>query len=156
MSNIPQSIPGMPNATIPGLLAGNPKDSSALYLSQTANKLSLLNKAVGGRKRYSKGGANMLYPALFPMYYTPQNGPSQSPNAIIQNISKNSAQQNANMAYDKFATMKGGNSNWKWGCYSGGKNRKRTMRRYRRKSKTYQKHRKTQKHHRKHKTNKTK
>ena len=80
----------------------------------------------------------------FQMQYSDQSGPGGSPNNQVQQNSKISTQQNANAVYDKAAltkggkrkrrTRKGGNADWKWGCYSGGKKKSKTRRRPRRKT----------------------
>lgn len=128
MNNTNQSIPGMPNPTISGMIGSNPKESSSLSLMQMANKQVALTRAVGGRRKKRIGGASNYVVPQFTMYYRPTNGISQTPNDIIKQIGQNTLQQNINSQYDKYATMKGGNQNWNWGCYSGGKKQKKTKR----------------------------
>jgi hypothetical protein len=123
-SNSQSTIPGMKNPTLAGMLAGNPKDSANMFLMQTANKLANLNKTVGGTRRRKVGGGTNLIAPQFPMYYKSTNGPTQTPNAILKQLSQNTVQQFENSKYDKYATMKGGNPNWKWGCYSGGRKKR--------------------------------
>jgi hypothetical protein len=146
---------------------GNPRDSAAA-LGQNANtKLANLNSAVGGRrkkadrlyKKYRGGASSNQIPApQFQMQYTPTGGPGTAPNNQIANLTSNSMQSNAWSVDDSAATKmggrtkrlrrarrsrKGGNADWIWGCYSGGKSRRRT---YTRKSKKNSK--KSKSHHR--------
>ena len=95
------------------------------------------------------------------LQYTSQNGPGQDPNSIIKLNSANSTQGAANAVYDKYATimpttststssatatpsasttaqtggvyMNHNTNQYQWGCYSGGKTRKRTTKKRRRK-----------------------
>jgi hypothetical protein len=99
-------------------------------------------KRIGGVKR--KGGAVAV--PQFQMQYSDQSGPGGSPNDQVQQNSQISTQQVANASYDSAAlNTKGGrhkykksrklsrrkrrggntNSDWKWGCYSGGKKTKK-------------------------------
>jgi len=150
----------MPNTqnVVPGLLqpqvssytsgAGNPRDSAFMATQNMNAKQASLNNAVGGRKRKYRGGqpATIIVPQM-QMQYTPQNGNS-NPNTQIAGLSSTSMQHSANSVYDNQATQnggsrkrrykKGGNPNWIWGCYSGG--RKRTHRRKSRKHKNKTKH----------------
>jgi hypothetical protein len=134
---------------LPGLLqpqvssytpgAGNPRES-ALMANQNMNaKQASLNNVVGGRKkRLYKGGDSKPSTIVVPqmqLQYTPQNG-NTNPNTQIKGLSSTGMQSSANSVYDNEATKggsrkrrykKGGNPNWIWGCYSGG--RRRTNRR---------------------------
>lgn len=142
---------------------GNPRDSAAA-LGQNANaKLANLNSAVGGRRKKSnkkyRGGAssNEIPAPQFQMQYTPTGGPGTAPNNQIATLTANSMQTNAWSVDDSAATKmggrtkrlrsakrsrKGGNADWIWGCYSGGKSRRRTS------SRKYKKNNKKSKSHR--------
>jgi hypothetical protein len=165
-SNFPPGyVPITTSSLEPG--TGNPRESAAA-IGQNANiKLANLNSAVGGRRSISKirhyrkykGGAssNQIPAPQFQMQYTPTGGPGTSPNNQIANLTSNSMQTNAWSVDDNAATKmggkkkyrtnskhskKGGNLDWIWGCYSGGRTRRN---RKIHKSRKY--HKKT-KHHR--------
>lgn len=162
-ANTSSSVPGMLLPTQKGMLAGTPGASAIAQGNLATQKLAALNK-IGGRikhRRHRKyGGAittsttastnasttatnNILVPQ-FSMQYTPQGGPGQDPNSIIQQNAAIGTQGAANAVFDKYAGQMGGfhmntNTNkFQWGCYSGGKKtkkrrrtnkKKRTMRR---------------------------
>jgi hypothetical protein len=137
------------------LLAGNPKDSAIAANNQAATKHADLIKATSGgsrhrrkskkyRKKYNKykyGGAVAV--PQFQMPYTPTGAGGQTPNDIITQNSSTSTQNSENAKYDNLSKSggsrkkhkKGGNNDWKWGCYSGGvysrklKNKKNKKRR---------------------------
>lgn len=151
MSNTP---PGLIQPTLaplpPG--AGNPR-SAAIIEQQNANdKLARLNSVGGKRKRKYKGGADMVAVPQFQMQYTPTGGPGSTPNNIIATTTQNNMQSVANSVDDSKATIKGGtrrrykkggNPDWIWGCYSGGKThtkRKRNSRRSRKQQKKSRRH----------------
>jgi len=132
-SNSGQTLPGMPVPTQKGMLAGNPRDSAIQSTNNTNQKQANLSNAVGGSKKFKKmGGANNV--PQFQMQYTSTNGPGQDPNSQIKQNSQTSTSAAANSVYDQQAMVKGGskrrklkkggNSNWNWGCYSGGLKRK--------------------------------
>lgn len=133
--------------------AGNPRDSAMMATQQMNNKQANLN-SVGGKRRKTRGGATTTTTALpvpqFQMQYPPQGGTGSNPNDQIKNNSSTSMQSSAWATNDSQATQmggtkrkyKGGSSDTKWGCYSGGK-RKRTQRKSRRNR------RKTKRHYRK-------
>jgi hypothetical protein len=96
-----------------------------------------LSAVVGGSRkntRHRKGGA--IVAPQFQMQYSDQSGPGGSPNNQVQQNSQISTQQSANAALDSGAltkggkrirrSRKGGNPDWKWGCYSGGKKKSKT------------------------------
>lgn len=143
--------------------AGNPRDSAMMATQQMNNKQASLNAAAsGGSRRRIKGGAapttttssstssttSNNAPVVVPqmkMQYTPQGGPGSNPNDQIKSNSSTSMQSASWAANDKQATKmggsrkkykkhKGGNADWKWGCYSGGK-KKRTRRRLKKNNK---------------------
>ena len=135
--------------------AGNPRDSAMISQQQMNESQNNLNKSVGGKRRkhktrglYAKGGANSdVVVPQFQMQYTPQGGPGTNPNDQISNISSTSMQTTAWKANDNLATKmggtkrvsnkkkKGGNPDWLWGCYSGGKKSKRLVKRRKNKTK---------------------
>lgn len=135
-TNTTNGIPGMLLPTQIGMIDGNPRDS-AIAAGNAANlKLQAL-QSIGGRGRRlrkRRGGANAIPVPQFTMQYTPQGGPGQDPNSIIQQNAAVGTQSAANAVYDKYATQMGGyynnmnmNTNqYQWGCYSGGKKYKRS------------------------------
>ena len=151
-ANTSSSVPGMLLPTQKGMLAGTPGASAIAQGNLATQKLSALNK-IGGRikhRRHRKyGGAttnatNTIPVSQYSMLYTPQGGPGQDPNSIIQQNAAIGTQGAANAVFDKYAGQMGGfhmntNTNkFQWGCYSGGKKtkkrrrtnkKKRTMRR---------------------------
>uniref|UniRef100_A0A6C0EP77 Uncharacterized protein n=1 Tax=viral metagenome TaxID=1070528 RepID=A0A6C0EP77_9ZZZZ len=151
-----QNVPGMMLPTQKGMIGSNPKDSAVQSMNNMNQKQASLGSAVGGmRKRrknkMNRGGSastpsNIAVPQ-YQMQYQVQNGPGQDPNSQIQQNAQISTQGAANSAMDNYATQKGGNSNYNWGCYSGGKKRKtvkklkksRKSRKHRKKSKRYNK-----------------
>jgi hypothetical protein len=148
------SVPGLLQPTVSAMGGPTPQAAAAAEGAAANQKLALMNsKLAGGKKNGGKKkwrGGNIAVPQ-FQMSYTPQNGPNQDPNTQIKDLSAISTQASANAVYDSQATKmggrrrkKGGNPNWNWGCYSGGK---RSIRRTRRKSRTkkYKKSRKSRK-----------
>ena len=139
------NIPGLKLPTQKAMLAGTARDSAIQENNNTNNKLNNLSAAVGGsRKKARRRTGGAIAVPQFQMQYSDQSGPGGSPNNQVQQNSKISTQQNANAVYDKAAltkggkrkrrTRKGGNADWKWGCYSGGKKKSKTRRRPRRKT----------------------
>jgi len=156
MSTTTQEVPGMIYPTQKGYApgAGNPRDSAMAAMAAGNAKQASLNAAVGGSRR-RKGGADTLVVPQLQVLYTPTGA---DPNAQIVGNMKTSTQGTANAAYDKQAMSttggskrkgrKGGNPNWIWGCYSGG--RKSRKSRKGRKSRKSRKSRKTRQSKRKH------
>ena len=133
MTNIQTTYPGLNQPQIssytPG--AGNPRDS-AIMANQAMNVKQASLNSIGGKRRKKYRGGNVVAVPQFQMQYTATNGAS-NPNAQIKGLSSIGMQTTANSAYDNQATKggskrtrrkKGGNSNWSWGCYSGGKSKK--------------------------------
>lgn len=131
MSNNTQQIPpGLIQPTMasfpPG--AGNARDAAILSQQQMNNRQA--NLTSGGKRRKYRGGQQVAVPQ-FQMQYAPRGGPGTNPNDQIQNMSSTSMQSTSWSANDSYATKmggkrksrKGGNSDWKWGCYSGGRRR---------------------------------
>jgi len=135
----------MNNKVPPGLIqptmtsytpgAGNPRES-AMMAGQNANaRQASLNNSVGGRKRRKYRGGQLQTSVVaipqFPMPYTATGGPGSDPNSQIAATSSTSMQSAAWAANDNLATKtggsrrkrRGGNPDWVWGCYSGGKKR---------------------------------
>jgi len=132
-TNTNQTVPGMLYPTQRGYApgAGNPRDSAIEQMTAVNTKQANLAAAVGGyriQKRRRKGGASIAVPQ-FQTMYTPQGGPGTDPNSQIATNMATSTQGTANAVYDKQALVtggskksrKGGNPDWYWGCYSGGK-----------------------------------
>jgi hypothetical protein len=155
MSNT--SVPGMNYPTQKAMLSGNPRDSAIQQGINSNTKLASMGK-IGGKK---KGGADANTSQTIPtpqyqMLYTPQGGDNSTPNAQIQQNALISTQGAANSVYDKQAMTggnkklrykKGGYSNFKWGCYSGGKGKsKKSKKTKKSKSKKYRRNKKTRKH----------
>jgi hypothetical protein len=157
-TNASNNVPGLLLPTQKGMLAGNPRDSAIAESNAATLKLQSLRSIGGGRfLKKTRGGAAAIPVPQFNMQYTPQGGPGQVPNSIIQQNASIGTQSAANAVFDKYATQMGGyspvnmntNTNqYQWGCYSGGKKnkkygngmkfskKKRTGRRYSKKTKT--------------------
>lgn len=132
-TNATQNVPGMIYPTQKGFApgAGNPRDSAMLQMAAVNTKQANLNAAVGGSKK--KRGGTIVIPQ-YQMQYAPQGGPGTDPNSQISGNLRTSTQGTANAVYDKQALKtgggsrkrrKGGNPNWSWGCYSGGRKSRR-------------------------------
>jgi hypothetical protein len=148
MSNTPGLIQPTVTSYPPG--ANSPATASKAINDANNQKLQNINQmAAGSRRRKRGGGSNVSVPVLKPIY-TSQNGPGTDPVSQQAQGQSISMQTNANNVYDNQATKmggsrrkrRGGNPNWSWGCYSGG--RRRT---HRRKTK---KHKKKTRRHRSH------
>ncbi len=144
------STPGVMNPTTIGQPAGNPRLSA--IATREANNVSqnMANTAMaGGKHRRLRGGAGEIPVAQFSLPYKEQNGPGTGVNDQMVNNNKTNTQGIAFAVDDSLgASLKGGrrrhyrkrssrskiggNPNWSWGCYSGGK--------------THRKHRNSRKH----------
>jgi hypothetical protein len=100
------------------------------------------NAAVGGSKK--KKGGSQIVPNPPQSSLKPVGGPGQTTNDINTNNYANFKQGEVNSAGDHHATQqggsrkkRGGNPDWLWGCYSGGKKKK--MRTNKRKTRRYRK-----------------
>ena len=163
-----QNTPGMILPKQVGMLAGNPRDSAIAQMKHSSSIQSQANKAMAGGKHIKKhskhykykyhGGANGIVVPQFNMQYQTTEAPGTTPNDQISANLQTSTQSRAWAASDKLnggkrtkhrKHRKGGNPNWVWGCYSGGKNKSS-----KRKHKTTKRKYKTTK--RKHKTTKRK
>lgn len=155
-SNLPPGyIPITTSSFEPG--AGSPRDSAIMAGQNSNAKLASLGSAVGGRRKFKRrGGASSDQVAApqFQMQYTPTGGPGTSPNNQIAKLTQDNMQTTAWSANDSAATKmggrkryrKGGNPNWNWGCYSGGK--KSRTRKSSQRSKSRKNKRKTKRHRR--------
>ena len=134
-TNIPGFMPITVKSLPPG--AGNERDAAISQQQQMNAYQNNQNKTVSGgkrRRRYRGGNGSFAVPQ-FKMNYTPTGGPGTDPNDQIAGNLTTSTQSSANNVYDNQATQMGGyNPNWSWGCYSGGKRKRRTRRRHNRKS----------------------
>jgi hypothetical protein len=137
------STNGLLLPTSQGMAAGNPRDSAISSMKTQSSVQAQANSAMAGGKYRKYGGAtNDIAVPQYNMAYTPTGGPGSNPNDIIKNNSQVSTQAYANSANDNLATTKGGyrirkrgsirksnsskyggNSDWNWPCYSGGKRR---------------------------------
>jgi len=148
------SVPGMIYPQQKPMLAGNPKDSAIAANNQSISRQSDLIKATSGGKRrrlYKKyGGATsdgVTVPQMQVQYSTTGAG-GQDPNSIIKQNTSVSVQGAENAKYDNLAKKggsrkkRGGNSDWSWGCYSGGRKKTR-IKSYKRKQ---HKKRRTRRH----------
>ena len=141
------------NPTTIGPMGANPRDS-AMVARNSANEFqNSANKAMsGGKYKRLRGGASTDIPvAQLSLPYKEQSGPGTGINAQTVDLNKTNTQGAAFAVDDSLGAVKkggfrkksrrrkiGGNPDWSWGCYSGGKNRKtrkhRKSRKNRRKS----------------------
>jgi hypothetical protein len=126
-----------------GMLAGNQRDSSIATMDAANATHTNLILSVGGKRK--KGGAINI-PQFQPLYNAGANGPNQ----IIAANLQTSTQSRANAGMDAGALQKGGkykkkggNPDWVWGCYSGGKKYKTRRLKNLKKSRKSKKTRKT-------------
>ena len=141
------SVPGMSYPTMKSMPAGNPRDSAIAAGNAMNAKQNSANQMTAGAKK--RGGAVIV--PQFTVFYPTTGGPGQDPNSLITGNSQTSTQAAANSQFDQNALKggsrrrrKGGNPNWNWGCYSGGKKRKtrtnkRKTKRHRKKTRRYKK-----------------
>jgi len=117
-------------------------------LQKSASQTDLINSvSKGGMKK--RGGGITISPVQ--TMYKPTGGEGQTVGDINVNNKIASNQGAVNSANDHLATQKGGkrvkrggNPDWLWGCYSGGKRRKtrtnkRKTKRYRKKTRSNKK-----------------
>jgi len=131
------NVPGMMYPTQKGMLDGNPRTSAMASMTNANQLQAQANKAMaGGKYKKKRGGAGAITVPQYQMLYSPQGGTGTNPNDQIQGGLKISTQSQANAAFDQAAfkkggsrrnktAKKGGNSNWNWGCNSGGKRSKK-------------------------------
>lgn len=151
------SYPGLTPITQQSFVNGatNPRTDAIQRQVDMNQKQTLINQAGqgrGSRRRKYRGGANgngQVTVPQFQMQYTPTGGPGTNPNDQVAAGAKNGMQANADSVYDMQATImggrrryrKGGNPDWIWGCYSGGRSRRRTSRKSRKHRKKTRRHR---------------
>ena len=138
------------------MLAGNPKDSAIAANNQATTRQADLIKATSGgnRRRYihkrnKYGGATTdgVTVPQYQMQYKPTGAGGQDPNSIIKQNASVSTQGAENAKYDNLARVggsrkrRGGNPDWSWGCYSGGRKKSRSRRSKSYKRKTHKKRR---------------
>ena len=149
--------PGMMYPTAPGMVGANPADSARVSMLNKGQMQASANKLMAGgklkRMRMRYGGAAAASSIVVPQYPMLYEAQGNGPNTQIQSNSQTSTQMSANSVYDSDASIlkkggkksrKGGNSDWVWGCMSGGK------RKSRRSHKKYKKSRRSHKKSRKH------
>lgn len=123
--------------------ASNPRAAAIIQQNSMNSRQANINR-VGGKRRTKKytGGASQdqvphqVQVPQFQMQYSATGGPGTNPNDQVAAGAQLSTQVHANGVYDKYAAImggqksriKGGNPNWNWGCYSGGKSRRRNNR----------------------------
>ena len=127
-------------------MSGNsPAESAQINNRAQAESQASLAKAVGGRRRrkarrpsqIKRGGEPIAAPQVQTPYPEPGGG-NQNVNAIMKTNAEQQNQGGANAVYDNAArNMKGGTM---WGCYSGGK-RKRKLFCTKKKRRSYKKKR---------------
>jgi hypothetical protein len=121
---------------------GSPSEDALRTMNQKNGLDALRANSVGGSKK-KKGGA-VTVSTVQPMYKE-VGGPGQTTTGISTNNAKVANQNQQDAIYDNQLQQggkrckKGGNPDWLWGCYSGGKKRKtrtnkRKTRRYRKKT----------------------
>lgn len=151
--NVP---PGLMQPTMasypPG--ASSPAQAAKLSADSASQRQANLNQmAAGSKRRRYRGGADAVTVPQMQMQYTPTGGVGTNPNDQIKGLSSTSMQSTAWAANDSQAAKmggsrrkykKGGNPDWLWGCYSGG--RKRTNRRKSRRNKNKKRTRRHRRH----------
>ena len=129
--------------------ATSPRTDAIQQQINMNQRQNLINQAGQGRRRSKfNGGANQVAVPQFQMQYSPVGGPGTNPNDQVALGAKNGMQSQANSVYDNQATKmggkrkcrKGGNPNWSWGCYSGGKSKRRKSRKSRKHRKKTRRH----------------
>ena len=129
---------GLPPPTIQGRL-GSPQQAAYNDRQQQQLSQANANRALAGGYMRKKGGA-ITVPQVQTMY----TSPGVSPNDINKSTHATSAQGQTNAEFDKQLGgskrgKRGGNPDWIWGCYSGGKKRKTRTRTNKRKTRRYRK-----------------
>ena len=142
MSNNTNNGTGLPPPTVQGR-TGSP--AQAAYNDRQQQQLSQAHaiRALAGGSMKKKGGA-ITVSTVQPMYKE-VGGPGQTTTGISTNNAKVANQNQQDAIYDNQLQQggkrckRGGNPDWLWGCYSGGRKRKtrtnkRKTRRYRKKT----------------------
>ena len=133
MSAINTINPNILYPTQSAFIAGSPGESAYKQMQLNDAKQNDLNLSFKGGKEKNKGGG---YEA--PQFVMPYNTNGTNPNAVIAGNTQISVQGGENSKYDYLAFQKGGNPNWNWGCYNGGK-KKKTHKKKTHKKKTHKK-----------------
>jgi len=102
-------------------IAGDPSKSAYEQMNLNSNSQNKLNNSFKGGKYKKNKGKGGGYEA--PQMVMPYNTGGTNPNDLIVGNTQLSVQGAKNAEYDYLALQKGGNPNWHWGCYSGGKRR---------------------------------
>lgn len=106
-------------------IAGTPSESAYKQMQINNARQNNLNSSFkGGKLKQNKGGG---YEA--PQFVMPYNTGGTNPNDLIAGNTQISVQSAENAKYDSLALQSGGNPNWNWGCYSGGKKKKMNKKR---------------------------
>jgi hypothetical protein len=150
------SYPGITPITQQSFANGatNPRTDAIQRQADMNQRQTLINQSGqgrGNRRRRYKGGAtsnSSVAVPQFQMQYTPTGGPGTNPNDQVAIGAKNGMQASSYSVYDNQATKmggrrryrKGGNPDWLWGCYSGGKSRRRNSRKSRKNRKKTRRH----------------
>jgi hypothetical protein len=131
---------------------GSARDSAINQQASMNQRQTLINQAgQGKRRRKYRGGDGQVAVPQFQMQYTPTGGPGTNPNDQITSGTQTYTQSNANSQFDNQATKmggrrryrKGGNADWLWGCYSGGRTRRlntRKSRKHRKRTRRCRRH----------------
>ena len=134
---------GLPPPTMQGHI-GSPNQAAYNNITQRNSLDAERARSVSGGSTKKKGGA-ITVPVLQTTYKS-AGSPEQSPTGIATNNAIVASTSQSRAVNDNLATQqggkrgkKGGNPNWLWGCYSGGKRKKtrtnkRKTRRYRKKT----------------------
>ena len=154
-----QNIPGLILPTRQAMPAGTPAASAMATMKGNAQFQTNATKALAGGRKWRGGASSSIVIPQPPMLYKPVGGPGTSPNDQAANNLTNLTQSGTagNSKYDNYATVmggnrrrrqrlthrrqrrrhKGGNSDWNWGCMSGGKKSKSKKSRKNRTHKRY-------------------
>jgi len=107
-------------------LGGTPSQSAYQQMQLNNAKQNNLNSSFKGGKYKIKKGKGGGYEA--PQMVVPYTTNGTNPNDLIAGNTQLSVQGAKNAEFDALSSQKGGNNNWNWGCYSGGKHKKTTHR----------------------------
>ena len=141
MANNTTNGTGLPPPTMQGR-TGSPAQAAYNNNKQVIQSQADLIQVSSGGSKKKRGGA-ITVPTVQPMYKE-VSGPGGTVTDTQVNTASSSANSLAQAKYDNQLGggkrgKKGGNPNWLWGCYSGGKRKKtrtnkRKTRRYRKKT----------------------
>lgn len=152
-----KSIPGVTYPTVQAYSAGagTPRASAMQEMNAGSQHQANANRALAGgkrRKQKSYRGGKMNAPQFTNMPYTPQGGRGTNPNDQMATNARTSTQMAANSKLDNLQA--GGNPDWDWPCFKGGKKRTKKNKRNVRNNSMYRR-RKSRKHRKSHKRNKS-